>query len=56
MNRRNFTSLAVACLAPAFAWLAGFDFNERGLTALATALGSLCLWVFAWTCPGWEEK
>ena len=41
--RRVLAAIAGASIGLSLAWLAGFDFNERGLGALVVALISLIL-------------
>ena len=45
-------SAAVVC---GFAWLWGYDFNERGATALIVAYIAAAAGIFVYMFPGWTE-
>jgi uncharacterized membrane protein YvlD (DUF360 family) len=52
---RILTTLAAAMLSPAFAWLAGYNFDTRGFGAALIAACALFFAAWMWTYPGWDE-
>lgn len=53
--KRLVASVCIALIIPALAWLAGFDFNERGVSALFTAVGASFTFVAAYSYPFWPK-
>lgn len=51
--------IAVSCLCVVFvpigAWVAGFDFNERGFEALFIYFFCLSVFAFVFICPYWDD-
>lgn len=53
--KRITCSIAAAGLVCLLAWLSGFDFNERGGTALLVAYLTLVTGGATYFFPGWTE-
>ena len=49
--KRLSISLTIASMSPAFAWLGGYDFDERGVNAVTVAILFVFLFGFTYTCP-----
>jgi hypothetical protein len=53
--KRILASLASACISPAFAWVAGFDFDHRGFEAVAALAGTIFFFGWQFAAPWWEK-
>ena len=49
--KKTLESLAISCVVPALFWFDGFDFNVRGEEATLCAMGTLVVFVLAYTFP-----
>ena len=55
MTRRLIASVLFALIVPIIWWLGGYDFNERGLTAVMAFVGTVFCGVWMYFAPWWEE-
>lgn len=55
MIKRIAYSLIAAAMAPLFAWLIGYDFNERGVGAALTFSFTLFMGLMVYVCPLWDS-
>ena len=56
MMKRILASLLAGLIVLVLAWLAGYDFNERGSKAFTCGIVVLMAIGMVYSYPGWKEK
>lgn len=54
--KRALCSIGAGLIVCGLAWVAGFDFTERGYTAFCVAVASLWAVFLVCTYPGWGDE
>jgi hypothetical protein len=56
-KRKRLTATILSAIGVCvMAWIAGFDFDERGATAFFVAAFAIVFPIFVYTCPLWSNR